>query len=559
MAFLVRHWGSALKAIPGALAKTLLSTSSLIALTLFFGVAVGLQWLSGAYSAEFGGYPDEPAHYVTGLMIRDYLAAGMPAHPMKFAENYYLHYPKVALGWWGPVLHLVIGVWMLVFSCSRVSVLLLMASITSALAFTLYRVVEREFSFAAGVAAGVLLTSLPLVQASTGMVMADSLVALLAFWAALCFGRFLDTEKARYSILFGVFASLCILTKGNGMSLVFVPPLALFLSRRLHLLRRWAFWVPGLIVLVLAGPWQFIWVPVLPTRSLTWGFIWAFLRSMVRLLGLWLFPLIAMGVLTRIIAPFRRKAVTGAWTAAAGLWIGVWVFHAVSPWAMVEARLLILAVAPAVMFLVASLAWVAARLPLPGLSYPHKAALAGLLAALIFAAESFAIPPKYYHGFTELAQVLLARSELRSSVFLISSQAGGEGLFISEVAIREPRPGHVILRASKVLGQSDWAGRNYRLLQRSPEEVMTYLESIPVRVVVVDLEPGPRQVPHHLQLIQTLKRYSERWEFLGRYPQQRPATAPKAGTEVYRLKGAERPKGKIRIDLPYTLGRSIER
>ncbi len=75
---------------------------------LFFGVEVGLQWISGAYSSEFDD-PDEPAHYVTGLMIRDYVAARAPAPPLAYAENYYLHYPKVSFGsgrlfstWWKP-------------------------------------------------------------------------------------------------------------------------------------------------------------------------------------------------------------------------------------------------------------------------------------------------------------------------------------------------------------------------------------------------------------------------------------------------------------------------
>lgn len=31
-------------------------------------------------------------------MIRDYIANGFPASPMKFAEEYYVHYPKVAFG-----------------------------------------------------------------------------------------------------------------------------------------------------------------------------------------------------------------------------------------------------------------------------------------------------------------------------------------------------------------------------------------------------------------------------------------------------------------------------
>ena len=65
-----------------------------------FVVVVSYQGLGEAYQSEFGAHPDEAAHYVTGLMIRDYIADGIPQHPMRFAETYYDHYPKVALGNW---------------------------------------------------------------------------------------------------------------------------------------------------------------------------------------------------------------------------------------------------------------------------------------------------------------------------------------------------------------------------------------------------------------------------------------------------------------------------
>src|SRR3974390_765905 len=84
------------------------------------------QGRGNAYWSEFGGYPDEPAHYVTGLMIRDYVASGFPGSPVAYAENYYLHYPKVAFGIWGPLLHFTEAAWTLVFPPSRASMLALM-------------------------------------------------------------------------------------------------------------------------------------------------------------------------------------------------------------------------------------------------------------------------------------------------------------------------------------------------------------------------------------------------------------------------------------------------
>src|SRR5690349_16507783 len=57
-----------------------------------------LQWRGNAYQAEWSGDSDEAAHYVTGLMVRDYIASGLPGSPMSFAQRYYDHYPRVAIG-----------------------------------------------------------------------------------------------------------------------------------------------------------------------------------------------------------------------------------------------------------------------------------------------------------------------------------------------------------------------------------------------------------------------------------------------------------------------------
>lgn len=43
---------------------------------LFFFIALLLSWNSGAFRAELSDNPGEPAHYVTGLMVHDYVALG---------------------------------------------------------------------------------------------------------------------------------------------------------------------------------------------------------------------------------------------------------------------------------------------------------------------------------------------------------------------------------------------------------------------------------------------------------------------------------------------------
>lgn len=87
------------------------------------------QWRGNAYQSEWSGDPDEPAHYVTGLMVHDYIANRMPAEPMAYASRYYDFYPKVALGHWPPMFYVIQAAWTLLFTPSRISLLLLMATL----------------------------------------------------------------------------------------------------------------------------------------------------------------------------------------------------------------------------------------------------------------------------------------------------------------------------------------------------------------------------------------------------------------------------------------------
>ena len=198
---------------------------------LFFSLIVALQWHSGAFRSGFGGHPDEAAHYVTGLMLREYLCTWPPTSPLKFAENYYLHYPKVAFGHWPPFFYMVQAIWTLLFSPSRVSILLLSALITTLLSLTIYLVTVGDFGPFPATTCGLLLIALPIIQRHSEMVMADTLLALMMLWATLSFSRFLDSEHWQDAACFGMFSALAILTKGDGLALVLVPPLGLGIMR----------------------------------------------------------------------------------------------------------------------------------------------------------------------------------------------------------------------------------------------------------------------------------------------------------------------------------------
>ncbi len=153
-----------------------------IIFVLSFDAAFLWQRAAGAQWSEFGAHPDEAAHYVTGLMVRDYFAAGCPGSPMKFADDYYAHYPKIGLGVWPPLFYVVQSVWTLPFGVSRTSVLLLMCVLAAIVACQIYRALHDEYGHVCGALGALLFLSLPIVREYDGMIMAETLSTGVHVW-----------------------------------------------------------------------------------------------------------------------------------------------------------------------------------------------------------------------------------------------------------------------------------------------------------------------------------------------------------------------------------------
>src|SRR5205085_1013141 len=136
---------------------------------------------------------------------------GFPASPMRFAENYYLHYPKVAFGHWPPFFYLVDAGWMLLFSESRHSMLALITVLTASVAFVLYKLVARYTAPIYGLWAAVIYLMLPAVLAQMTMLMTEPLLNLTGLLALRSLANHLQSNERSDAIWFGVWASSCIL------------------------------------------------------------------------------------------------------------------------------------------------------------------------------------------------------------------------------------------------------------------------------------------------------------------------------------------------------------
>ncbi len=440
------------------------------------------------------------------------------------------------------------------------------AFIVTLISFTIFNVIRREFGSLIGIVSGIFLMTLPLIQINSAMLMAECLVALLILWSALCFVRFLVTEEWQWSIAFSVFATLAIMTKGNGLSLVLIIPLALFLSRKFNIVKRLSFWYSLFIIFVFCGPWYLATLDMVKNgmdkESLSLGFIVKaipyFSSNLLKVVGLGIFPLVVIGFVVRVIRPYQRNETDEKCATFGALLIGAWLFHIIVP-ACMEARHLITVVPVLVIFIVVGFKSILNKLPFRNFSSRKKELMLALFFVIIFIIETFSLPTNAFYGYGKIVQRLLSEVKFRQSTMLISSDECGEGAFISEVAMQEQRPGHIVLRASKLLSYSRWDGSKYKLLYRTQEELYNYLLDVPVGIVVVDLSiPDKKETRHHSLLKETLEAYPNEWELFGSYPMVRKGTEYPDAILVYTQKNHYKMRrGTIRVDMWPMLGKQI--
>ena len=531
---------------------------------MLLGIVLLISRHDGAFRGEFGDFPDESAHYVSGLMVRDYLTSFHASRPFQFAEMYYLHYPKVAVGHWPPLMYLIEGLWMILFSPSRASLMCLMAALTALIGIIVYRMLRDRVGMWCALSASVVTMALPVTQDYTTRVMADIPLTLFSLVAALFFARYLDLESLKDSLGFGAFAAMALLTKGNAAALALLPPVAILLSRKWQLIRRFSLWSSALLVVAVCGPWYWMarrmlngdtWVQTSPSSSYVLFAAHAFSQRFPMILGWPLLILAALGLCVRVRRIIQDPKSNSFWIAMISLAFSYFAALCLIPVGSIEDRYLLPAVPALVALSVGGLDWLAEFLPMAR----AKSATLGVTLIALFAISPFRFRTGRNYGFAPIAETLDSSPEFRDDVMLIASDSNGEGMFISEAALHEHRPGHFILRATKVLSIEDWNGTRIRQIFDSPQQVEQYLDSVPVSVVLIDRSSSKEDFRDYERLLdETIASHPDTWRLARTYPIWREdVECPDAVSVFVRKTPVRNPRGQISIDMTNMLGGSI--
>jgi hypothetical protein len=418
------------------------------------------------------------------------------------------------------------------------------------------RALIGEFGRAMAFLGGLLVVAFPLVQQHAAMVMTEVPVALFSLLATIHFGRYLDRGGARDSVLFGLFASAAILTKGSGLVLALVPVLAIVCAGRFDVLARKDFWYPVPIVVVLGGPWTWAFRRVAQAgwhdNAVSLDYMQRaasqFPAALIDGASLVISVFAIVGFVTMLVA-VRRGTAPQHWAALAALVLAVLVFHTIVP-ASLDRRHLIQALPAWAMFCVAGIARTAG---LVSTSHPrlrwavYAAAIAGVLHT---ASQS---PGKHSAGFGGVVADVVSQHGRSAGVFLVSSDATGEGMFIAETAMADDRPEHIVRRASKLLASQEWNGAGYRARVDGSAELIALLKQERIRFIVVDeTVPESLLAPHHTLLRTTAEGSPDQFALRRTYPVtrdylvQRPGTVFQNGIRLCEMRDAVQPRAPTR-------------
>jgi hypothetical protein len=393
------------------------------------------------------------------------------------------------------------------------------------------------------------------------MVMADMPLTLFSFLAAVCFARFLQNEDWKDAGGFGIFAALAILTKGTGFALALVPPLAVVFSGRLRLIARFRFWLPALVVSLLCMPWywatrgmlQNTWDQSYPTVKYSLGALHFYASSLVSTLGWGLLALSVLGVIIAAVVPIFRGGAKPQWATLMAFIVAFGTMACLIP-AGLESRFLVPLLPAFLAFVAPASKGIADRF-----SFSSKRYFVSLLPIALFVTGSFSIPRHTSLGYGEAAKFFVANYRPDQPI-LVASDAKGEGMMISEIALHDRRPTHYVLRASKLLADVNWTASEYRLVYQTPEQLMEFLSATSIPLVVDDGSvPREELSPHQKLLRKTILAYPNSWELVREFTVVREGARFPNALRIYLLTSPMNTQRiPIEINLRRMLGKTFE-
>lgn len=500
-----------------------------IALAAIVAVVATTQLSVGAYGNDLASYPDEAAYFVSAVCLLDYLALAPGSDPMRFAQAYYAHFPKVAFGHWPPGFFVEQAGWYALFGASPSAGLLLIGITAVITGFLLFQTIRRFYdTWITAVAVAVFLM-LPMVRLTTTMLLPDLTVSLFAFMAVRALADGCLQNRWRPWLACVSWSTALVLTKESGLViLLFAPAGFLLFGGAQRWSKRAAYFWGSLAVFCLAtlavykgtGVLQMRGFPSMDTLPPFRTRI-TFLAALVHSTPLPVLVLAAVGAIAAIVmrqAPIDRRIQL----RCHALWVALWVVAQIGFRDVIEDRYFLPAVPSMMVLFSAGLDRIDAAVQMLTRGFAtrirSRSAVTALAIGICCLAMMPSIPQARRRGYAAAIDAVAGAASPQA--ILVSSDAPGAGALIADLVARH-RDGDVFaVRSDKVLAASDWMGNHFRLLASSTSEVLKVLDSIPIRYVVLDVHASildADRTPHRL-LRETVLTRRDRFRMIASLP-----------------------------------------
>jgi len=221
------------------------------------------------------------------------------------------------------------------------------------------------------------------------------------------------------------------------------------------------------------------------------------------------------------------------------------LLHAAVP-AGIESRRLISMLPEFLLLAGGGVAWLSRRTSFRWAAYALTAAM---VCGFLF--QSFSAPWKDGNRLSEAAAKILSLQPDRGGVVFVSGSTSGEGSFIAEVAMRERRPGHYVLRGTKMLVKSGWAGHDQKPVFGGSRQVAEMLDNWGVNAIAIESGAGGDSLSRSI-LLEAIAAARAKWVEV-------PLSPAAEGRVRLLVRNGPRiaPKGDFQLDLTHTLGRML--
>ena len=434
---------------------------------------------------------DESAHFLNSYFVADYLRHGFGQNPIAYAQEFYLHYPKLSIGHWPPAYYGVVGLLFLVIPATATNAMAISLAISVLPSAFVAWVIGRQYGIALAVAAALWLTLLPLTISLNYFLQVDHAVTAAILAAAASWIAFARRPGVPLALLTAGLFAFAVLIKGNAISLALFVPLHIAFTRRWALLRDWRTYLVAAAALIVVAPWYAITAAITADgfkyeASLEYAgrAITGNVKNLYDQFGAAGLALAALGA-TAAFRARRTDSLVWDWAAAAlAILVATLVLHSVLPVDITRRYM-----APAVPGILAlAIAGIVALLTLLRRRLPPIIALGA--AALAFAATLTpaaaglsSLHKKPDMRTREAAQI--AGATAAPAIWLVDGFSGDEGAVIAMLATQLPAQQRYVTRASQLLSSSDFMGRNFKLKVHSTSDVLAELRELGVAGVVI--------------------------------------------------------------------------